>query len=557
MGLLKQSTAYTVMFPMVDSSDHLAPKTGLTVTVNISKAGGSFGAAGGTVTEVANGWYKCALTTTDTNTLGDLAFHCTATGADPTQFKEQVVAVDVGDAAAFGLSRLDAAVSSRSTLTAANVWDALTSGLTTANSIGKRLADDVDATISSRLATSGYAAPPSAASISSTVWAETTRALTDKAGFALSAAGVQAIWDALTSALTTVGSVGKRIADDLDATVSSRLASAGYTAPDNAGISTLTGRLTAGRATNLDNLDAAVSSRSSHTAADVWASATRTLSAFAFSVTVGTNNDKTGYGLSAAAVQAIWDALTSALSTANSVGKLIVDNLNATVSSRLASASYTAPPTVAQVADQVWDEGLSGHLTAGSTGEALNGAGGGGTPPTSAEIADAVWDELIAGHLGAGSTGAQLTSAASAGDPWSTPLPGPYAPGTAGDLLGNRLFLDAAEVTVSSPVSANGTRIELVRGSAYATADGRALSFSSDAWPTLTGASVTLDIGAYVSVAGTMVSGSGTKVVRFDLTAAQTADLPQGSHPFEVAALISGRAVTLVLGTATVLEGVP
>jgi len=50
-----------------------------------------------------------------------------------------------------------------------------------------------------------------------------------------------------------------------------------------------------------------------------------------------------GVTLAASAVQAIWDALTSALTTVGSVGKLMVDNINATVSSRLASASYTAP----------------------------------------------------------------------------------------------------------------------------------------------------------------------------------------------------------------------
>lgn len=66
-------------------------------------------------------------------------------------------------------------------------------------------------------------------------------------------------------------------------------------------------------------------------------------------VTVGTNNDKTGYGLSSAAVQAIWDALTSALTTVGSIGKLLVDNINATISSRLASASYTAPLDAAGV----------------------------------------------------------------------------------------------------------------------------------------------------------------------------------------------------------------
>lgn len=91
------------------------------------------------------------------------------------------------------------------------------------------------------------------------VWATAARSLTDKVGFALSAAGVQAIWDALTTALTTVGSIGKRLADNIDATISSR---SSYAGGDTAGTTTLLSRLTAPRATNLDNLDATVSSRS-------------------------------------------------------------------------------------------------------------------------------------------------------------------------------------------------------------------------------------------------------------------------------------------------------
>jgi hypothetical protein len=58
---------------------------------------------------------------------------------------------------------------------------------------------------------------------------------------ALSSAGIQAIWDALTSALTTVGSVGKLLVDNVNATISSRLASASYTAPDNATITAIAG----------------------------------------------------------------------------------------------------------------------------------------------------------------------------------------------------------------------------------------------------------------------------------------------------------------------------
>ncbi len=68
-----------------------------------------------------------------------------------------------------------------------------------------------------------------------------------------------------------------------------------------------------------------------------------------------------------------------------------------------------------------------------------------------AEIADAVWDEAISGHLGAGSTGAALNAAGSAGDPWSTPLPGAYGSGTAGKIIGD--FIDA---TISSRLASSG-----------------------------------------------------------------------------------------------------
>jgi hypothetical protein len=90
MANYAQSTAYTRMFLMVLSSDHVSPATGLTVVVTLSKAGGAFAAAGGTVTEVSSGWYKIALTTTDTNTLGDLAFHCAVATADNTDFVDQI-----------------------------------------------------------------------------------------------------------------------------------------------------------------------------------------------------------------------------------------------------------------------------------------------------------------------------------------------------------------------------------------------------------------------------------------------------------------------------------
>lgn len=79
---------------------------------------------------------------------------------------------------------------------------------------------------------------------------------------------------------------------------------------------------------------------------------------------------------------------------------------------------------------------------------------------TLAAIADAAWDEALAGHLTAGSTGAALNAAGAAGDPWSTMLPGAYGAGTAGDIIGNNL--DAAISTRSTltaaDVWANATR---------------------------------------------------------------------------------------------------
>lgn len=48
-----------------------------------------------------------------------------------------------------------------------------------------------------------------------------------------------------------------------------------------------------------------------------------------------------------------------------------------------------------------------------------------------------IWDDEMSYHLEAGSTGAKLNSAASAGDPWGTSIPASYPAGSAGNILGN------------------------------------------------------------------------------------------------------------------------
>lgn len=93
--ILKQSTAYIRTFLMVQSADHVSALTGAAPVVKLSKAGAAaVTATNSPATEIdstnAPGWYKISLTTTDTNTLGELAYHCTAASGDPTDFVDQV-----------------------------------------------------------------------------------------------------------------------------------------------------------------------------------------------------------------------------------------------------------------------------------------------------------------------------------------------------------------------------------------------------------------------------------------------------------------------------------
>lgn len=152
MRKAKQATAKNVMVLMVDSTDHVTGKTGLTLTITASKDGGAFSAISPTVTERGNGWYSVALTTAHTDTLGDLALHITGTAADPA---DMVLLVEAGA---------------------------------------------TDADVSTRLATAGYTAPPTAASIRAEIDTNSTK---------------------------------------LDVTVGSRLSTASYTAPDNTGIANI------------------------------------------------------------------------------------------------------------------------------------------------------------------------------------------------------------------------------------------------------------------------------------------------------------------------------
>lgn len=355
---IPQGAAYTVLMKVYLSSDHVSDGTGRTMAVTISKAGGAFGnpsAGAANATEVANGWYSYALSTTDTGTVGDLVVRLTGAGADNSERVLQVVNANTG-----GLGALPNA--------AANA----NGGLPVLSSSGTTLAYTV--------------------STLTTYTGDTPQTGDAYARLGAAGAGLTALGDG-------------RLAH-LDADVSSRLASASYTAPDNT--------------------------------------------------------------------------------------------------------------TLAHVATAL-------ELNAGNYRF------------TVAALANAP----LGGGAGA--------------DPWATAQPGAYAVSTFGGLVATKLgLLTSGAGRAVGPVSPATGEIALVRGDDYLAADGRELSWAAPAsgWPGLAGASVTLSLGPLPPVPALAVGPP----VTFELTHAQTTALPPGPVAYAVrAALADGSAVTLALGHCRVV----
>ena len=81
IGVTKNTALANFEFLMLDSGDHVSPKTGLTVAATRSIDGGAFASCANSVSEVSNGIYKISLAATDLN--GDvITLKFAATGAD-------------------------------------------------------------------------------------------------------------------------------------------------------------------------------------------------------------------------------------------------------------------------------------------------------------------------------------------------------------------------------------------------------------------------------------------------------------------------------------------
>jgi len=81
MAVKKNAALANFMFLMLDSTDHVTPKTGLTITAQRSIDGAAFGSCTNSATELSNGIYVINLSASDLNGTV-ITFKFSATGAD-------------------------------------------------------------------------------------------------------------------------------------------------------------------------------------------------------------------------------------------------------------------------------------------------------------------------------------------------------------------------------------------------------------------------------------------------------------------------------------------
>jgi hypothetical protein len=482
-ALKLSQTARHLFFLMIDSTDHISGKAGLSPTVTLSKNGAAFASPAGAVTEISSGWYKLAGNATDENTAGPLLLHATGTGADPCDAIFEVVAYDPDDSVRLGLTALpNAAAGANGGLPTGNasgqvVVSSTATGAIAAASFAAGAIDAAaiatDAIGSAELAASAVTeiqaavAAGSVAAVTGSVGSiaaggiaaaafaagaiDAAAIATDAIGAAELAAAAAtkiagAIWDEARSGHVSAGTFGQGVASvqgnvtgsaasvtgavgsvtgavgsvaaagiaaasfaagaidaaaiatdaitaakiaadaigaselgaDAVTEIQSGLATAAALATVQADTDDLQTRLPAALVSG--RIDASVGAMAANTvtaaaiaadaitaakiadgaidaatfaagAIDAAAVATDAIGAAEFSQAAADKvwataaralTDKAGFALSAAGIQAIWDALTAVLTTAGSIGKVLVDNVNAAITSRATPAQVNA-----------------------------------------------------------------------------------------------------------------------------------------------------------------------------------------------------------------------
>jgi hypothetical protein len=354
-------------------------KTGLTVTIDIYDPSGTQIVTGDSATAIGGGLYAYTLST---NNSAEGEYAAIFKTTDSTVDAQHIPSLWVLGRA--GVENLDAAVSTRSTLTAAQVNSEADTALADVG-LTSTITGRIDQAISTRLAAADYTAPtaaPSVVDIRTELDANSTKLANLDA--TISSRLADADYTAPTPA-PTVADIRTELATELgriDASISSRLADADYVAPT-------TPPTAAEIATAVESSILNEGDGQQVLNAIVGAIGNSNVDEIALVAAIRSDLERTGGKLdsipttSAPSASTVAGAVRSELTTE-------LSRIDQTISSRLASADYTAPtaaPTAAQNASAVRTE-LSVELAR------LDAPVSGATAPSAATVASAVRSEL-------------------------------------------------------------------------------------------------------------------------------------------------------------------
>jgi hypothetical protein len=328
-----------------------AAETGLqSIRSNTAQAGSGTSITLDASASAVTDFYKNALVVITGGTGVGQGRFCTAYNGSTKVATVTAWATNPDNTSTFAVIAFDAIVGATAPTAAQNataVWQDLLAGsdFSTASSIGKLLKDDIDAAISTR------ASQTSLDTLDDYVDTEVAaiKAKTDQLVFTV-ANQIDANvldWKSATAPAMT-GDAFARLGAPAGASVSADVAAV---KADTAAVKTKTDQITFTTANKVDSTIQIAGDFAQAAADKVWSTTTRSLT------------DKIGFALSSAGVQAIWDALTSALTAVSSIGKLLVDNINATISSRSTYAGGAVASVTGNVGGNV--VGSVASVTAG------------------------------------------------------------------------------------------------------------------------------------------------------------------------------------------------
>ena len=196
--------------------------------------------------------------------------------------------------------------------------------------------------------------PTDVAAIPTTAMRGTDSALTDKAGFSLSTAGILAVWHQALTAVVTAGTVGKLLKDEITA----------------ARMAVLTDWIDAGR------LDALLDAIPTTAMRGTDSAALASVATEARLAELDAANLPTDIAaIPTTAMRGTDSAALASVATEARLAELDAGNLPADIAAipttamrGTDSANTTTPPTVNAIVDQVWDEAQADHVAVGSFG---------------------------------------------------------------------------------------------------------------------------------------------------------------------------------------------